>query len=130
MLTLPLTNPAGPPETPLELNLDANPGLLPLLGAGGGGPFVIPVLANWSRNALETATEAAAPAAFPAAFVARSVNPALLNGVAGVVVVVVPEEEGKRCGREAKYSSRRLKKACFSVGGRLDIILGVQARGR
>lgn len=90
-----------------------NPGFLFADGAGGGGPLVNPVRANWSRSALETAALAAAPAALPAAAVARSVKPPCDAGV----------EAGNRCGLDAKYSSSKLKNACFSPAGRFAIIV-------
>lgn len=113
----PLTSPAGAP----------NSGFLLALGAGGGGPFdEIPVRANWSLSAVDTATLAAAPAALPAAVVALSVSPATPR-CGGADADAAPAV-GNRWGRDAKYSSRSPKKACFSWAGRLAIILRARRR--
>ena len=111
-IDLPLTTPAA----------TLNPGFVLAAGAGGGAPLEArPLRENWSRSALLTAALAAAPAAFPAADVARSVSPATPRCVETGVAVL--QDEARRFGREAKYSSSSEKNACFSCAGRLAIIV-------
>lgn len=116
--------PATRPPTPLIPLLyadDANPGLLPEEGAGGGGPLLEPKPLRdiCSRMWFCTAILAAFPAALPAAAVARSVIPVIPPPP---LRVCVEAGVGKRCGRVAKYSSNSPKNACFSPAGRFAIM--------